>query len=375
MVQYINMVKRILTLICALLVLCSCNTPQGRQEDDRLATEVALISTSIYGTEQANRTATPVPTQVPTEVPSATPTAALFYDPSDTPEATATVPMIVVPSDTPTPESTDTSVPVETRKVGHFVTRTPGPGYPTPDNRPSAANWRQWPVVPEISDTAADIYWYGVQELDTNPHYLSRVGDCHSESGVFLGIYDTEYYSLADEDKYLVDAINFFKGSFDTISYSVHAGLSVSSAMTNIWADPSVCERGESALECEIRVNNPSIMFVNLGSNWIPGVGMDVYYTYLSDIVRTLLDHGILPILSSKADNVEGDNSINETTAQVARDFDIPFYNFWAISQYLPNQGLDPTRDGIHLSIEAWNWRNYYALQTLYKVGQKLNLF
>ena len=137
--------------------------------------------------------------------------------------------------------------------------------------------------------------------------------------------------------------------------------------MTNIWADPSVCERGESALECEIRVNNPSIMFVNLGSNWIPGVGMDVYYTYLSDIVRTLLDHGILPILSSKADNVEGDNSINETTAQVARDFDIPFYNFWAISQYLPNQGLDPTRDGIHLSIEAWNWRNYYALQTLEK--------
>ena len=255
------------------------------------------------------------------------------------------------------------------------MTRTPGPGYPTPDNRPSAANWRQWPVVPEISDTAADIYWYGVQELDTNPHYLSRIGDCHSESGVFLGIYDTEYYSLADEDKYLVDAINFFKGSFDTISYSVHAGLSVSSAMTNIWADPTVCEPGESALECEIRVNNPSIMFVNLGSNWIPGVGMDVYYTYLSDIVRTLLDHGILPILSSKADNVEGDNSINETTAQVARDFDIPFYNFWAISQYLPNQGLDPTRDGIHLSVEAWNWRNYYALQTLYKVGRKLNLF
>ena len=95
------MVKRILTLICALLVLCSCNTPQGRQEDDRLATEVALISTSIYGTEQANRTATPVPTQVPTEVPSATPTAALFYDPSDTPEATATVPMIVMPSGFP----------------------------------------------------------------------------------------------------------------------------------------------------------------------------------------------------------------------------------------------------------------------------------
>lgn len=366
-----------LIMIPAIMILCSCNTPKMHQEDVRLATEVALISTSIYSTVEADWTATPLPTDVPTEVPTATPTAALFYDPSDTPEAATAVPMIIVPAETSTAteEATETPVPVEVRKVGHFVTRTPGPGYPTPDTRPSAANWRQWPVVPEISDVASDIYWYGVQELGTNPHYVSRIGDCHSESGVFLGIYDTEYYSLADEDKYLVSAIDFFKGSFDTISYSVHAGLSVSSAMTNIWADPYVCEKGESALDCEIRVNNPSIMFVNLGSNWIPGVGMDVYYTYLSDIVRTLLDHGILPILSSKADNVEGDNSINETTAQVARDFDIPFYNFWAISQYLPNQGLDPARDGIHLSVEAWNWRNYYALQTLYAVGTKLRLF
>lgn len=369
------MKKNLLSLILGIMFLCSCNTPGMQKEDALLATEVALISTSIHSTERADWTATPTITPVPTETPTITPTAALFYDPSDTPEVTDTPEVIIVPENTAVPEITDTPIPVEVRKVGHFVTRTPGPGYPTPDNRPSASNWRQWPVVPEISDTAADIYWYGVQELGTDPHYLSRIGDCHSESGVFLGIYDTEYYSLADEDKYLVDAIDFFKGSFDTISYSVHAGLSVSSAMTSIWADPYVCETGESALDCEIRINNPSVMFVNLGSNWIPGVGMDVYYTYLSEIVQTLLDHGILPILSSKADNVEGDNSINETTAQVARDFDIPFYNFWAVSQYLPNQGLDPARDDIHLSVEAWNWRNYYALQTLYKVGKKAGLF
>lgn len=364
-----------LMMIIAAILLAACNTPGAKKDDARLATEVALISTSIHGTVQADWTETPLPTAIPTEIPSATPTTSLFFDPSSTPEVTAEPEMIIIPANTATPEITDTPVPVEVRKVGHFVTRTPEPGYPTPDNRPLASQWRQWPVVPSISDTAADIYWYGVQELGTNPHYVSRIGDCHSESGVFMGIYDTEYYSLADEDKHLTAAIDFFKGSFDTISYSVHAGLSVSSAMTNIWADPYACENGESALDCEIRIHNPSIMFVNLGSNWIPGVGMDVYYEYLSEIVRSLLDHGILPILSSKADNVEGDNSINETTAQVARDFDIPFYNFWAVSQYLPNQGLDPTRDEVHLSVEAWNWRNYYALKTLYEVGKKLNLF
>lgn len=369
------MKKYIFAVILTGLLIASCNTPDQLQANHRLATEVALISTSIYSTVQADWTETPLPTEVPTEIPTVTPTTSLFFDPSDTPDATATQTIVVIPENTATPEITETPIPVETRKVGHFVTRTPGPGYPTPDTRPAASLWQQWPVVPEISDVAADIYWYGVQELGTNPHYISRIGDCHSESGVFMGIYDTSYYSLADEDKYLVSAIDFFKGSFDTISYSVHAGLSVSSALTNIWADPYACESGESALDCEIRIHNPSIMFVNLGSNWIPGVSMDVYYEYLSDIVRTLLDHGILPILSSKADNVEGDNSINETTAQVARDFDIPFYNFWAISQYLPNQGLDPSRDGIHLSVEAWNWRNYYALRTLYEVGKKLSLF
>lgn len=369
------MKKIFLITVFLSIIMAACNTPGGKKTDARLATEVALISTSIQGTVESGWTETPLPTETPTDIPSATPTTSLFYDPSETPEAASDPVQFIVPENTATPEITETPIPVEVRKVGHFATRTPGPGYPTPDNRPPASQWRQWPVVPTISDTASDIYWYGVQELRTNPHYVSRVGDCHSESGVFMGIYDTEYYSLADEDKYLTAAIDFFKGSFDTISYSVHAGLSVSSAMTSIWADPNVCENGESALDCEIRINNPSIMFVNLGSNWIPGVGMDVYYEYLSEIVRHLLDHGILPILSSKADNVEGDNSINETTAQVARDFDIPFYNFWAISQYLPNQGLDPNRDDVHLSVEAWNWRNYYALRTLYEVGKKLSLF
>ena len=341
--------KRFLPLILMAVILCGCNAPGMNSDEARLGTQVAQISTSIAGTEQAGWTATPVPTEVPTETP------------------------YIPPTETPTVYYTDTPIPTPTPK--RFATRTPEPGYPTPDTRLPASQWRQWPVVPEITDMAYDIYWYGVNELGTNPRYVSRIGDCHSESGVFLGIYDTEYYSLADEDKYLVDAIDFFKGSFDTISYSVHAGLSASSVMTTMWADPNACNPGESALDCEIRIHNPSIMFVNLGTNWIPGVNTDVYYQYLTEIVQSLLDHGILPILSSKADNVEGDNSINEMTAQVARDFDVPFYNFWAVSQYLPNQGLDPERDGVHLSVEAWNWRNYYALQVLYKVGRKLTLF
>ena len=367
------MKKKLITLFLALLFLSGC----GKNEEDiRLATEVADISTSIAETVQAGWTATPEPTGTPTPVPTATGTVSIFQDQTDTPAPTDTA--AAYPTETPADETatpTSTPVPLETRAAGHFQTRTPMPGYPTPDTRLPAKNWRDWPVLPKITDNAADIYWYGVQELGTNPHYISRIGDCHSESNVFMGIYDTEYYDLSDENLYLTAAIDFFKGSFDQISYAVHSGMSVSSVLTTTWADPSVCLPGETALDCEIRVHNPSIMFVNLGSNWIKGAEPEVYYEYLSEIIQTLLDHGILPILSSKADNAEGDHSINEATARVARDFDIPFFNFWVVAQRLPDRGLDPSLDGIHLSTVAWNWRNFYALQVLYNVGQKLALF
>ena len=369
------MKKTLLFMTLAVLILSACNIPHKKTADTHLATEVSMASTSIRETVEADWTETPLPSETPTPDASATPTVALFVDPENylDPDAELTPTLPISP--TATPETEDTPIPVETRVAGHFQTRTPLPGPPTPDYRPLAENWRQWPIVPEVSDTAADIYWYGVKELGTDPHYLSRIGDCHSEPGVFMGIYDTDFYSLSDEDQYLTAAIDFFKGSFDQVSYSVHAGMSAASVMTSIWADPTSCNEGETALECEIRINNPSIMFVNLGSNWIPGAGTDIYYDYLCDIVRTLLDHGILPILSSKADNIEGDYSINEITAQVAREFDLPFFNFWSAAQYIPNNGLDPEKDGIHLSVEAWNWRNYYALRTLYNVGKKLELF
>lgn len=377
------MKKNFFIFLTAIWIFCSCNMPGNSKENLQMATKVDEISTSIYETVEADRTATPEPTDQPTAVPTATPTRSLFIDPTETETIIPTsallpaiVPeLLIAPEQTVSPQTEETPIPVETRVIGHFQTRTPMPGYPTQDVRPPASKWREWPVIPAISDTAADIYWYGIKELGTNPRSLSRIGDCHSEPGVFMGIYDTSYYSLADEDLYLTAAIDFFKGSFDRISYSVHSGMSAASVLTTIWADPNTCLKDENSLECEIRVHNPSIMFVNLGSNWIQGVNTDIYYDYLSDIVRTLLDHGILPILSSKADNAEGDYSLNEITAQVARDFDIPFFNFWAMAQYLANHGLDPEKDGIHLSVEAWNVRNYYALQTLYAVGKKLELF
>jgi hypothetical protein len=82
-----------------------------------------------------------------------------------------------------------------------------------------------------------------------------------------------------------------------------------------------------------------------------------------------------VPILYTKASNLEGDWSINATTARLAYEYDVPLWNFWRAVQPLPGHGLRP--DGMHVTwgynffddpvamSNGWPWRNLTALQAL----------
>ena len=345
------MIKKRLLIIalsctfCAFLASCRID-PTSIVE---IASEIAAVSTAIQSTIQVQKT--PLPSQTNIITNTAIPTRA--------------------PS-TPTAISiTETESDIPTEKPIQNATQ----GTSTPDIRPLAKQWQIWPIIPKLSDNAKRIFQKGVNELGTNPHVFSKIGDCQSNPNVFMGVYDMGYEGLlADEDLYLQEAIDYYQGAFSTESLAVHDGMSVASVLTTAWADPKICEKGENSLACELRVHNPSIMFINLGTNWIASLEMDVYYDYLSEIVDHLISRGVLPILSSKADNVEGGHRINEVTAQVARDYDIPFFNFWKSAQGLKNHGLsvdNPT----YLSVSAWNWRNYQALKLLHSIGKELGLF
>jgi hypothetical protein len=106
----------------------------------------------------------------------------------------------------------------------------------------------------------------------------------------------------------------------------------------------------------------------------------DVYHQETFDdnlrqIIEQLIDNGIVPILATKADNLEGDEAINLEIAKLAYEYDIPLWNFWLAVQPLPNHGLQ--EDGSHLTVAgpyfddanrmmaAWPWRNLTGLQTL----------
>ena len=68
--------------------------------------------------------------------------------------------------------------------------------------------------------------------------------------------------------------------------------------------------------------------------------------------MRTILDQliaaGVVPILATKADDRELDEHVNTQYAQLAVEYNIPFWNFWAAVKDLPNRGLYTRPEAIY---------------------------
>ncbi|MEN4012969.1 MAG: hypothetical protein AB1453_00250 [Chloroflexota bacterium] len=236
---------------------------------------------------------------------------------------------------------------------------------PTPDLRLNPEDWQNWPVVPTVSARAMQIYQRGLA-LGNNPRAFSKIGDCQMINEAFFGIYALPgRYGFPDGYENLQDAIDYYDGMFGRISAAVSGGFVAPAILNPMWADPSLCEKGETPLTCELRRNKPSVVLIGL-EFWFKGRTPESYSQYLRQIIEISIEYGAVPILITKADNVEGDHSINRATAQLAYEYDIPLWNFWLAAQSLPNRGMDAERDdGFHISVAAWNMRSFTGLQTL----------
>ena len=111
---------------------------------------------------------------------------------------------------------------------------------------------------------------------------------------------------------------------------------------------------------------------ISLGTNWTPSTCQEDYIAYLNQIVDIMQERGVLPVLSTKAANAEGDSSGHLGMAQVAYDRHLPLWNFWATVQDLPNYGLDKDRENVYLNYRGWDIRNLAALDLLDSLRQQL---
>ena len=275
------------------------------------------------------------------------------------------------------PPVSEAADPVLAETVPPTVTATPKP--------PLAKDaWMQMPAVPTaISDSMRAVYRRGI-EMGNDPARFAVIGDCQNVSSYFLAVFEKPgEFSLGDEYAYLEPTIDYYRGSFSRTSLAVKGGFNVAAILSPLRADPEACNANESPLDCELRTWKPSVVFVSMETWWSEKPEQE-YDKYMRLVIERILETGTVPILATKADNLEGDHAINATIAQIAYDYDLPLWNFWAAVQPLPNHGLSD--DNFHLTFarnffddparmkSAWPWRNLTALQTLDVVRKGLTL-
>jgi hypothetical protein len=287
------------------------------------------------------------------------------------------IPVQAQPTAHPAIEVVD-SAPTATATAALAPVGTPERKDPLPENA-----WKEMPVVPTtVSDRAQAIYEYGLSQ-GNDPTHFSIIGDCQNVSSYFLSIFDNpEEYGLGDEYAYLQPTIDYYRGSFSRKSLAVKGGFNAAAVISPLRADPKSCNPGESPLDCELRTWRPSIVIVSM-ETWWSEKPAEEYDKYMRRVLDRIIETGALPIIATKADNLEGDHAINATIAQIAHDYEIPMWNFWAAVQPLPDHGL--SGDGFHLTFarnffddplrmeNAWPWRNLTALQTLDSVHKALS--
>lgn len=230
---------------------------------------------------------------------------------------------------------------------------------PTPAPVPQAVNGLPLDtliVMPEsVRRNVQNIFRLG-QVLGRNPRAFSKIGDSTIENPHFLSRFDSGPYNLGVYG-YLQGVIDQYPGSFSRQGMAVRRGMHSWSVFDPMWAGAG-CGVGETPIDCEFRLHNPSVVIIRLGSNDV-GVPRS-FERNLRRMVERALELGIVPIIGTKADRHEGSNINNEIMRQVAAEYAVPLWDYDLMAATVPGRGL--TGDGVHLTtFFAHDWSSPVA--------------
>jgi len=273
----------------------------------------------------------------------------------------------------PSPSPTNTSQPA-TLQVPAEASLTP--------HSVACADWQLLPVIPVVGESVRELYERG-QAAGNNPRAFSKIGDGEIAAAWFLADFDLDgdFYDLGPHQN-LLPVIEYFEGSFGRIGVAARRGFNTRRILDPSARDLELCESDESPLTCELRLHRPAFAILSLGTNqvWQP----DEFVGGMRQILDILLSQNVVPILSTKGDNLEGDHRINQTIACLAQEYNVPLWNFWSAIQLLPDHGLQPDLEHLTYGINdfddsdamqsAWTVRNLTALQVLDAVRMTLTV-
>ncbi|MCL4264323.1 MAG: LysM peptidoglycan-binding domain-containing protein [Anaerolineae bacterium] len=201
-------------------------------------------------------------------------------------------------------------------------------------------------VMPENVITNVRAIFAQGQTYGRNPHAYSKVGDSTIQNPHFMTRFDQPGGYNLGPYVYLQPAVDYFVGSHGREGLAVRQGFHSWTVTDPLWADKSICQANETPIACEIRVHNPAIIIIRLGSN---DAGVPAMFEQnVRHIVELAITNGIIPIIGTKADRFEGSNINNEILRQIAADYQLPLWDFDVAAQMIPGRGLDV--DNVHLT-------------------------
>lgn len=222
----------------------------------------------------------------------------------------------------------------------------PNPGPPAQYTQLMAV-----PVLPTLDPGLRAVFERG-QALGSMPGAFTKVGDCNTDTAYFMAGFDQGRYDLGAYTD-LTPSISFFAGSFEHRSLTGQVGFSALTMVDPLWADPALCEPGETPLACEYRRVQPSVAVVMFGANDLLNLTDELFEDSVTEIVELSLERGVIPVLTTftwhRDDLWHKTLRFNVITLEVAERYHVPLINFWRAAQALPGLGL--MDDYTHLTV------------------------
>jgi hypothetical protein len=214
-------------------------------------------------------------------------------------------------------------------------------------------------VVVSGIGSRVDAIWDAGRERGNSAHTFAVIGDSISADGRFLRPIAAGEMILGEYGN-LQDTVTYFAGPdgrganpFSVPSVAARGGWMTETVLNPANADAGFCQQGETPLSCELRLAQPAVALIMLGTNDLWGARtLDTYRANLETIVQTCINAGTIPVLSTipPLTQTEGGNArvpeFNAVVIDIARQYEVPLWNYWLALQDLPDYGL--SADHIH---------------------------
>ena len=214
------------------------------------------------------------------------------------------------------------------------------------------------------------------QTQGNKPHSLMKIGDSNIAKDSALcnfGWGNDDLGRFAD----LQPTVDQFKESFCALSAAAGRSFSSVSLLDPMLATADSCLPNETPLDCGIRTLHPAYALLYFGVQDVDhALSPASYRKNLTQILSTLTEHGIIPILSTFPTGYTFHNDgsadrLNAVIVQIATEQHLPLINLRASTILYPNRGVDV--DGFHMSTPTggktlFNGNEMVYARTLYEL-------